>query len=50
MTYKGKVAFFIFGCRTVKEIMCKLNDLEVEELRTRNFWRKAERLRVHAKV
>ncbi|RMX49961.1 hypothetical protein pdam_00013948 [Pocillopora damicornis] len=39
----------LFPTSTVKEIMCKLSDLEVEELRTRHFWRKAERLRVNAK-
>ena len=36
--------------RTVQEIMCKLNDHEVGELRTRQFWRKAEHLRMQAKV
>ena len=36
--------------RTVQEIMCKLNDDELGELRTRQFWRKAEHLKMQAKV
>ena len=36
--------------RTVQEIMCKLNDHELGELRTRQFWRKAEHLKMQAKV
>jgi len=36
--------------RTVQEIMCKLNDHELGDLRTRHFWRKAEHLRIQAKV
>ena len=36
--------------RTVQEIMCKLNDHELGDLRTRHFWRKAERLKMQAKV
>jgi len=37
-------------CRTVQEIMCKLNDDELGDLRTRHFWMKAEHLRMQAKV
>ncbi|XP_020622103.1 DENN domain-containing protein 3-like [Orbicella faveolata] len=35
--------------RTVQEIMCKLDDHELGDLRTRHFWRKAEHLRMQAK-
>lgn len=38
----------IFPTKTVQEIMCKLHDSELEELRTRHFWRKAEHLRRQA--
>ena len=30
--------------------MCKLNDHELGDLRTRQFWRKAEHMRMQAKV
>ncbi|XP_078372153.1 DENN domain-containing protein 3-like [Oculina patagonica] len=39
----------LFPTTTVQEIMCKLKDDEVEELRTRHFWRKAEHLRLQSK-
>ena len=36
--------------RTVQDIMCKLNDHELEDLRTRHFWSKAKHLKMQAKV
>ncbi|XP_022784888.1 DENN domain-containing protein 3-like [Stylophora pistillata] len=39
----------LFPSSTVKEIICKLSDSEVAELKTRHFWRKAELLRIDAK-
>ena len=36
--------------RTVQKIMSKLNDYDLGELRTRQFWREAEHLKMQAKV
>ncbi|XP_074627330.1 DENN domain-containing protein 3-like isoform X3 [Acropora palmata] len=38
----------LFPKKIVQEILCKLKDAELEKLRTRQYWRKAETLRMQA--
>ena len=36
--------------RIVQEILCNMKDAELEELRARQYWKKAETLRLQAEV
>lgn len=47
---RRSVKCFSFWLRIVQEILCKLKDAELEKLRTRQYWRKAETLRMQAEV